>query len=108
MSMIQPFKAGGATTALALTTTLTSVGSTAALDGDGENVMIVNATSVPVTVAFQPGSAPTATVTSSYVVPASGRLLCTVGRIGPLWAAAMPIGAASASVYLTRGDGSTY
>ncbi len=98
MSMIQPFKAGGATTAMALTTTLTSVGSAAPLDGDGENVLIVNATSVPVTVAFQPGSAPTATASSSYVVPAGARMLCTVGRVGPLWAAAMPIGTASASV----------
>ncbi len=111
MAQLQPFKAGGATTAIALTTTLTSVAATLPLDGDGENVMIVNACSVPVTVVFYPPlpvAAVAATVTSPYVIPASGRMLVTVGRMGPLLAAAMPIGTASASVYLTRGDGSSY
>ena len=105
--MIQAFKAGGNNTALALTTTLTSVPSAAAMDGDGENVLIFNNCTVPVTVEFGV-TAPTATVASPYVVPASSRMLVTVGRVGALWCAAMPIGAATASVYLTRGDGMEY
>ena len=105
MSTAQPFKSAGQA-AVALTTTLTSVATTAAVPGDGEQMLIVNACGVPVT-ADVGLTSPTATINSAYVVPASGRLLITCGR-GALFAAAMPIGTAAASVYFMRGDGATY
>jgi hypothetical protein len=106
MAIAQPFKSGGQAS-VALTTTLVSVATSAAIPGDGENVLIVNACAVPVTCDFQLATF-SASATSPYVVPASSRMLVTVGRVGPVFGAAMPIGAASASVYFMRGDGSTY
>ncbi len=106
MPVTQAFKSAGQAS-VALTTTLTSVATAAAIPGDGENIMIVNACAVPVACDFQLATF-SAVATSPYVVTASSRMVVTVGRVGPLFGAAMPIGAASASVYFMRGDGNTY
>lgn len=106
MAQAQPFKSAGQAS-VALTTTLVSVATAAAIPGDGENILIVNTCAVPVTCDFQVATF-SAGAASPYVVPANSRLLVTVGKGTPLFGAAMPIGAASASVYFMRGDGSTY
>lgn len=106
MAQAQPFKSAGQAS-VALTTTLVSVATTAAIPGDGENILIVNATAAPVACDFQPATF-SATAASPYIVPANSRMLVTVGRIGPLFAAAMPIGTAAASVFFLRGDGCFY
>jgi hypothetical protein len=105
MASIGPFRASGPSTSVALTTTLTSVSTAAAIPGGGETILIVNACTVPVAVDFGP-TAPTAVLTSPYIVRAGERLAVSVGRDTALFAAAMPIGTASASVYFMRGDGS--
>lgn len=104
MSRIGPFSGDNAATAVALTTTLTSVPTVSAIPGDGETVRVVNACTVPVSVALAPAS-PVATVTSPYIIAPGTGFNIAVARGTPLWAAAMPIGAASASVYFMRGDG---
>jgi hypothetical protein len=104
MAMLGPFKSGGPYAAVALTTSLTSVPTAAVIAGDGETVRVVNACSVPVVVAFDV-VAPTASAASPYIVPAGGALSIEVTRGLALFAAAMPIGAASASVYFMRGNG---
>ena len=103
MSQQQPFKSAGQV-AVALTTTLVSVPTALPIPGDGENILIVNATAVPIAVSFDV-SAPTASVNSLYILRAGADLLITVGRGFPLFGAAMPIGTAAASVYFMRGDG---
>ena len=106
MSIQQAFKSAGQAS-VALTTTLTSQATAATIPGDGESLLVLNACAVPVT--FDVGvAAPTATASSPYVVLAGGRLLISVPRGTALFAAAMPIGTASASVYFLRGDGTFY
>lgn len=106
MPIQQAFKSAGQTS-VALTTANASVATTTPIPGDGENVLIVNTCAVAVTVTFGTVS-PTASATSPHVVPANSRMLCTVGRNGPLFAAAMPLATASGSVFFMRGDGATY
>ena len=106
MPLDQPFKSAGQTS-VALTTANASVATANPIPGDGENILIVNATAVAVTCDFQTATL-SATATSPYVVPPNSKALITVGRIGPLFGAAMPIATASGSVYFMRGDGSYY
>ena len=103
MSQQQPFKSAGQVS-VALVVTLVSIATALPIPGDGENILIVNATAVPVAVSFDV-TAPTATINSLYIVGSGGTLLVTVGRGFPLFGAAMPIGTAAASVYFMRGDG---
>ena len=106
MSMIGPFKSNGQAS-VALTTANTSVATGTVIPGDGESLLVVNNCAVGVT--FDIGAtAPTASAASPYFVPANSRMLITVNRTLPLFAAAMPIATASASVYFMRGDGSSY
>jgi len=102
MAIQQPFKSAGQAS-VALTTASAAV----AIPGDGENILIVNATGVPVACDFQLVTL-TAVATSPYLVPANSRMLVTIGRVGAVFGAAFPIGTAAASVYFMRGDGSTY
>ena len=106
MAIQQPFKSAGQSS-VALTTASASVATTSAIPGDGENILIVNATTVTVLCDFQSATL-SASASSPYVVPPNSRMIVTVGRVGPLFGAAMPIATASASVYFMRGDGSTY
>lgn len=102
MSVSQPFKSAGQAS-VALTTASVAV----AIPGDGENILIVNATAVPVACDFQRATF-VAVASSPYIVPANSQMLITIGRVGPVFGAALPIGTAAASVYFMRGDGSTY
>lgn len=106
MATTQPFKSAGQAS-VALTTANASQATSAVIPGDGETVLIVNNCAVAVTADIGL-TAPTATAASPYVIPANARMIITVGRVGPLFAAAMPIATASASVYFMRGDGNTY
>jgi hypothetical protein len=106
MAIAQAFKSSGQAS-VALTTANASVATATAIPGDGENILIVNATAVAVTCDFQPVTL-VATAASPYVVPAGARMMVTVGRIGPLFAAAMPLALAAGSVFFLRGDGSYY
>jgi hypothetical protein len=101
---VGPFRGDSANIAVALTTTMTSVATATAVPGDGDTLRVVNTCGVAV-VAAVGTTAPTATIASPYVVPAGNVLNIGVPRGVPLFAAAMPIGAASASVYFMRGDG---
>ena len=106
MAIQQPFKSAGQTS-VALTAANASVATANPIPGDGENILIVNTTSVTVVCDFQTSTF-SATVNSPYVVPPNSRMLVTVGRVGPLFGASMPIATASGSVYFMRGDGSYY
>lgn len=106
MASIGPFKSN-AQASVALTTTLTSVASALALADCGDSMLVVNACAVPVTFDIAAATL-TVSATSSYVIPANSRMLIAVGSGFPLFFAAMPIGTASASVYVMRGNGNTY
>lgn len=105
MPIQQPFKSSGQAS-VALTTSAAEV----AIPGQGENVLIYNATAVAVACDFQAQAGGAATAASPYVVPAGGRMIVTIGQVAgvPLYGLAFPLGTAAASVYFMRGDGSTY
>jgi hypothetical protein len=106
MSVFQPFKSAGQAS-VALTTAAVAVATAAPIPGDGENVLIVNASGALVTCDFSTATL-SATANSPYVVPIGERMLVTVGKGLPLFASAYPTATASGPVYFMRGDGSTY
>ena len=106
MATDQPFKSAGQTS-VALTTAGVSVATGAPIPGDGENILIINQTSVTAFCDFQTATF-SASAGSPYIIPPNSRMMIMIGRIGPLFGAAMPLATASGPVYFMRGDGSYY
>jgi len=104
MATAGPFKSSGQAS-VALATVSAATG--AAIPGDGESIVIVNAGSVTAFVDFSPATL-TVTTSAPYVVPAGLRAIIPVQRGVPLFAAAISVAAATGSVYFMRGDGSIY
>ena len=98
-----PFNAAGQTSVVVSTINV-SVATSAAVPGDGETMLVFNGSNVTVTVALDV-TAPTAAAGSPVVLGAGQRIALDVARGRPLFAAAMPVAAATGSVYFMRGDG---
>lgn len=105
MSVLGPFKSAGQTSVV-LTASGAAV-STGVLPGDGESILIYNATNATVFCDF--ASATLSAVSGSpYVVPAGGRMIVVAPRGVPMFASALATATPTGSVYFMRGDGSNY
>ncbi len=106
MAVQQGFRSTGLTL-LALNGT-TSVSTAAPLAGDGESVLIYNASSANPSIDSQPVAFNATQAGCNYMVPPGARMIITVPRGLALYASAVADAATTAKIAIMRGDGTSY